>query len=143
MNFKEVIYLISEKNADMEEVTDALADLMTTVKDRLPDAYKETMYCLKEIAYRITPEDARRIAKSMRPYGQKWDYDTVKAFIATKGETAACKYYLCMNMYYNDSRDTAEMVGHGDDVEFYFSLAKDFIKDEDAQDFKVERYFTA
>lgn len=46
-------------------------------------------------------------------------------------------------MYYNDRRDTAEMVGHGDNVEFYFSLAKDFIKDEDAQDFKVEKYFTA
>lgn len=139
MTFKEVIHRIPEK--DTEEVTDALADLMTTVKDRLPDAYRETMYCLEEIAYRITPDDARRIVKNMRPYGQKWDYDTIKAFITSKGETAACKYYLCMNMYYNDSRDTAEMVGRGDDVEFYFSLAKDFIKDEDAKAFKVEKYF--
>lgn len=43
-----------------------------------------------------------------------------------------------MNMYYNDSHDTAEMVGRGEDPEFYFSLAKDFINDIDGKDFKVE-----
>jgi hypothetical protein len=143
MSFKEIIRLISERHTDMAEVTDALSDMMHTVKDRLPEVYKETMYCLEEIAYRITPEEARQIVKGMRPYGQKWDYDTIKAFLATKGITAVCKYYLCMNMYYNDSHDTAEMVGRGEDPEFYFSLAKDFINDIDGKDFKVEKYFTA
>lgn len=35
------------------------------------------------------------------------------------------------------------MVGRGEDPEFYFSLAKDFINDIDGKDFKVEKYFTA
>ena len=83
MSFKEIIRLISERHTDMTEVTDALSDMMHTVKDRLPEVYRETMYCLEEIAYRITPEEARQIVKGMRPYGQKWDYDTIKAFLAT------------------------------------------------------------
>lgn len=70
MSFKEIIRLISERHTDMTEVTDALSDMMHTVKDRLPEVYKETMYCLEEIAYRITPEEARQIVKGMRPYGQ-------------------------------------------------------------------------
>lgn len=47
MSFKEIIRLISERHTDMTEVTDALSDMMHTVKDRLPEVYKETMYCLE------------------------------------------------------------------------------------------------
>ena len=61
MSFKGIIRLISERHTDMTEVTDALSDMMHTVKDRLPEVYRETMYCLEEIAYRITPEEARQI----------------------------------------------------------------------------------
>ena len=50
MSFKEIIRLISERHTDMTEVTDALSDMMHTVKDRLPEVYRETMYCLEEIA---------------------------------------------------------------------------------------------
>lgn len=55
----------------------------------------------------------------------------------------SCKYYLCMNMAYNDYYKTAESVGKGEDPEFYFSIARDFINDADAKDFKVEKYFLA
>lgn len=34
MSFKEIIRLISERHTDMTEVTDALSDMMHTVKDR-------------------------------------------------------------------------------------------------------------
>jgi hypothetical protein len=34
-------------------------------------------------------------------------------------------------------------VGKGEDPEFYFSIARDFINDADAKDFKVEKYFLA
>ena len=66
MSFKEIINLISERHGDMTEVTDALSDMMHTVKDRLPEVYKETMYCLEEIAYRITPEESRVCAHTVK-----------------------------------------------------------------------------
>lgn len=142
--FKDVICRISKKTDDMNEVTEILADAMGIVKDRMPDLYTETMHQLEAIAYAITPEEARDKVRSMRPYGQKWDYETIKAFLASKGITTdACKYYLCMNMAYNDYYKTAESVGKGEDPEFYFSIARDFINDADAKEFKVEKYFSA
>ena len=142
--FKDVICLISKKTGDMDEVEEILADAMGIIKDRMPDLYHETIHQLEAIAYAITPEEARDKVRSMRPYGQKWNYDTVEAFLAAKGiNNDVCKYYLCMNMAYNDYYKTAESVGKGEDPEFYFSIARDFINDADAKDFKVEKYFLA
>lgn len=126
----------------MEEVTDIVACAMAKIKERMPDLYHETMHQLKEIAYEISPEEARQIVKGMRPYGQKWDYDTIRTFLAAKGITSdTCKYYLSMNMAYNDYHKTAETVNKGEDPEFYFSIARDFINDADGKEFKVEKYF--
>lgn len=139
-----MIDCISRKGRNVDEVTAVLDDAMGIIKDRMPDLYHETIHQLAAIAYAITPEEARDKVRSMRPYGQKWDYDTVKAFLAAKGiNNDVCKYYLCMNMAYNDYYKTAESVGKGEDPEFYFSIARDFINDADAKDFKVEKYFLA
>jgi hypothetical protein len=139
-----MIDCISRKGRNIDEVTAVLDDAMGIIKDRMPDLYHETIHQLAAIAYAITPEEARDKVRSMRPYGQKWDYDTVKAFLAAKGiNNDVCKYYLCMNMAYNDYYKTAESVGKGEDPEFYFSIARDFINDADAKDFKVEKYFLA
>lgn len=139
-----MIDCISRKGRNIDEVTAVLDDTMGIIKDRMPDLYHETIHQLAAIAYAITPEEARDKVRSMRPYGQKWDYDTVKAFLAAKGiNNDVCKYYLCMNMAYNDYYKTAESVGKGEDPEFYFSIARDFINDADAKDFKVEKYFLA
>lgn len=139
-----MIDCISRKGWNIDEVTAVLDDAMGIIKDRMPDLYHETIHQLAAIAYAITPEEARDKVRSMRPYGQKWDYDTVKAFLAAKGiNNDVCKYYLCMNMAYNDYYKTAESVGKGEDPEFYFSIARDFINDADAKDFKVEKYFLA
>lgn len=142
--FLEVIDCISHKGRNIDEVTAVLDDAMGIIKDRMPDLYHETIHQLAAIAYAITPEEARDKVRSMRPYGQKWDYDTVKAFLAAKGiNNDVCKYYLCMNMAYNDYYKTAESVGKGEDPEFYFSIARDFINDADASPFKIEKYFSA
>lgn len=139
-----MIDCISRKGRNIDEVTAVLDDAMGIIKDRMPDLYHETIHQLAAIAYAISPEEARDKVRSMRPYGQKWDYDTVKAFLAAKGiNNDVCKYYLCMNMAYNDYYKTAESVGKGEDPEFYFSIARDFINDADAKDFKVEKYFLA
>ena len=65
MSFKEIIRLISERHTDMTEVTDALSDMMHTVKDRLPEVYRETMYCLEEIAI---SDNSRRGAADSQGY---------------------------------------------------------------------------
>ena len=44
---------------------DALVDLMYTVKDRLPEVYRETMYCLEEIAI---SDNSRRGAADSQGY---------------------------------------------------------------------------
>lgn len=142
--FLEMIDCISRKGRNIDEVTAVLDDAMGIIKDRMPDLYHETIHQLAAIAYAITPEEARDKVRSMRPYGQKWDYDNVKAFLAAKGiNNDVCKYYLCMNMAYNDYYKTAESVGKGEDPEFYFSIARDFINDADASPFKIEKYFSA
>lgn len=74
----------------------------------------------------------------MRPAGQHWTHKQVKEYLATKGIT---DYYLVMNMVFNDYQKTAQLFNLQNDVEFYFSLARDFIEDVDAKPFKVERYF--
>lgn len=69
-------------------------------------------------------------------------YKQVKEYLATKGITdKLTDYYLVMNMVYNDYQRTAQTFGLQSDVEFYFSLARDFIEDVDAKPFKIERYF--
>lgn len=44
-------------------------------------------------------------------------------------------------MVYNDFMNTARAYGMQNDVDFFFSLAKDFIEDPDAKPLKVEKYF--
>lgn len=97
---------------------------------------------MQQVAFKISPAEAEAYVKAMRPAGQNWTHKQVKEYLASKGITDRCTdYYLVMNMVYNDYQRTAQLYGLQSDVEFYFSLARDFIEDPDAKPFKVERYF--
>lgn len=97
---------------------------------------------LEKLAYKITPMKAEQIVKSMKPRGQHWTLKQIKEYLASKGITENyIYYYLVMNMAYNDYFETAKLFGLQNDPEFFYSLAKDFIEDEDAKPFKVEKYF--
>lgn len=138
----DLVQTITEKHRNTEEAMEILQNAICEIKQVNPALYNDTMYKLEALAYKISHEDAERIVRTMKPYGQKWDYATIKAYLMPKGvHEKVCEYYMVMNMYYNDSRSTAEMVGRAEDPDFYFSLAKDFIEDVDAKPFKVERYF--
>lgn len=78
----------------------------------------------------------------MRPKGQAWSYQQVVDTVKERGVTSDfCDWYLVMNMVYNDFMNTARAYGVQNDVDFFFSLAKDFIEDPDARPLKVEKYF--
>lgn len=128
-----------ERMAEATAILDAMFDKL---KSTHADLYTATMHEFEKIAYHIDRPQAEAIVKAMKPYGQKWTYDQIKDFITAKGISEhVCNWYLAMNAMYNDYKKTADMIGKGDDAEFYFSLAKDFVTDVDAKPFKVEKYF--
>lgn len=136
---------IYSKSKDIETMNKTTAILETTF-DKLrgihPELYEDTMYKFEEMAYDISLDDAEKIVAKMIPYNQKWEYNTIKDYLKTKGiENNCIDYYLVMNMAYNDYYNTAKSVGKEEDADFYFNIAKDFITDEDAEPFKVAKYF--
>lgn len=107
-----------------------------------PEAYEEAMLSLESLAYKIGRDEAEQIVRSMRPKGQAWSYDQVVEVVKERGITNNfCNWYMVMNMVYNDFMNTARSYGMQNDVDFFFSLAKDFIEDPDAKPLKVEKYF--
>ena len=78
-----------------------------------------------------------------KQFGEHWRYDEVKDYIEKKGIYKCYeKYYLVMNMAYNDYYDVAVNYGHQNDTEFFFEIAYAFINDEDAKPHKVSKYFS-
>lgn len=143
--FLTLVDMIYKKGGGYEKMAESNA-VLDTMFAELEKAHKplydKTMRNFEEIAFRIEPGDAAKIVGAMRPFGEKWSYETVQSFIAEKGITDhVCRWYLSMNMAYNDYYNTAKTMGAQDSPEFFFSIAKDFINDQDAAPFKVERYF--
>lgn len=117
-------------------------EIMDEVARRDPNLYDELIAKMEHLAYRIPKDEAERIVRNMRPKGQYWSLQQIREYLKTKGITENCvNWYLVMNMVYNDFYDTARTFGLQSDVEFFFSLAKDFIEDPDAKPMKVEKYF--
>ena len=117
-------------------------DMMTKLERKAPELYENTMEELEKLAYKIPRDEAEQIVRNMRPKGQYWTYTQVMDLVKSKGiDKCFVSWYLVMNMMYNDYCNTAKMYGLHNDVDFYFSLAKDFIEDPDAKPMKVEKYF--
>lgn len=138
MDMKHLITKAHDKAGD-EELMNVLLWWYDMCDMRTQQAVEDKM---KHLAYKISASEAEAYVKDMRPAGQHWTCKQVKDYLATKGITTnVTEYYLVMNMVYNDYQRTAQTYGLQNDVEFYFSLARDFIEDVDAKPFKVERYF--
>ena len=143
--YEEVVDMIvkKEKGGDMHEYKEIMEELMGELEYKNKDLYDRTMKKLEEVAYTITYEHAEEIVKNMKPFGEHWTYNQIKEYIETK-DIRKCyeKYYLVMNMAYNDYYDVAVNYGHQNDPEFFFEIAYAFINDEDAKPHKVARYFS-
>lgn len=140
-HFKPVLQAAMDKGY-LDEMMDCVEEVMDRIKRTDPQFHDEVMRKAEELAYKIPVEEAEQIVRGMRPKGQYWSYEQIKDFVAGKGITKDCvSWYLVMNMKYNDYYNTAKQYGLQNDVEFFYSLAKDFIDDPDAKPHKVEKYF--
>lgn len=140
--YEEAVDIIVKKK-DMSEFKEVLEELMEELEYQNKDLYNKTIDKIEHIAYDISYEDAEKIVKNMKPFGEHWDYKTVKDYIEKKGiYKCYVKYYLVMNMMYNDYYDVSVNYGHQNDPEFFFELSNAFINDEDAKPHKVVKYFT-
>ena len=143
MEYMGLINLIAKRNdPDWDFVHYAVDEAMEKLKAYDPSYYSCVMEKLGEVAYKIAPEKAKEIVREMRTYGEKWSFDAVKDFVRNKGiSDKLCEWYMTMNMAYNDYHNTASMAGMAEDSEFYYSIARDFIQDEDGKKYKVAKYF--
>lgn len=138
MNVEQLITKVHDKAGD-EELMSILLWWYDMSDLRLQQAVTDRM---QQAAFKISPAEAETYVKAMRPAGQHWSCKQVKEYLATKGVTTQItEYYLVMNMAFNDFQRTAQTFGLQSDVDFYYSLARDFIEDPDAKPHKVARYF--
>lgn len=140
MDIKELKEITNPTRA--EEVNEVYYEIADYLKRHDAMAYKRFLEKAEDIVYHIDQEWAEGIVMSMTPYGQRWSMGEVRSILAEHGiaECEDCKYYLAMNMAYNDYRRTAEKYGL-DRPDFYYDVAYDFINDEDGKSHKVAKYF--
>lgn len=140
--FKDLAMMVKQKCGE-DKVMDMAEWALGMLEQSDHRSYDEIINKMEKLAYSISKEDAEQIVRGMRPRGEVWSYEQVKDYIATHGVTDKCvEYYLAMNMAKNDYFNTASRFNAQDDVEFYFSIANDFINDIDADNYKIGRYFS-
>lgn len=139
MDISSILDTILSKHRE-KEMAEVLNKYLPQMQTELKNKF---IHELKSTAYSLDFNEANTIVKNMKPYGEHWTLDAVKPLLIAQNITPSkyIQYYLVMNMCYNDYYKTAEKFGLRDNVDFYFSLARDFIEDPDAKPFKVERYF--
>ena len=137
------VYAAAQQKDDSDLVCCAVAEMLDVLERTNPKLYMEMVERLEDVAYNIPYEEAERIVRGMSPRGQHWGYNDVEKLCNSKGITTdIVTYYMVMNMVYNDYYKTAQTYGLQNDVEFFWSLAMDFITDPDSPSHKVAKYFS-
>lgn len=143
MDIEEYIERIVDngKIEDMETLSDLLEDILEIIKDYDKDCYKEMEMKLYKMAYgnHLNKSMAQDIVNKMRPYAQRWSYEESRKLQEQRGinDIDPIEFFVVLNSAYNDYKDI-----FSEDVEGYIRFTIDFIKDEDAQEGKVFKYFT-
>lgn len=143
MDIEEYIEKIVDngKIEDMETLSDMLEDTMEIIKDYDKECYKEFEMKLYKMAYgnHLNKSMAQDIVNKMRPYAQRWSYEESRNLQEQRGinDIDPIEFFVVLNSAYNDYKDI-----FSEDVEGYIRFTIDFIKDEDAKDGKVFKYFT-
>ena len=142
MTYEEIIDRIADRELDWECVHEIVGEGLEMLKRENRTAFEGIMARLEDYAFSIDEEEATQIVRDMSPKGEHWTMEEVRNFVNSKGiYDKIIWWYMVMNMCYNDYWHTAEIFGHGDDVNFFYEMAKDFINDPDAKPHKVEYYF--
>ena len=127
---------------------ESLEDLMCSLMDDLEDSHSPLLdkytEAIEDELYYIDEEEAHHIVKMFKPYGEVYSISAIKEFLEKKGiypeDNCLIRYYLVMNMMYNDYKAVQETYGL-DANEFFYMMTKMFIEDIDAPKRKVEKYF--
>lgn len=142
MDIEEYIEKIVDngKIEDMEELSDMLEDTMEIIKDYDEKCYKEFEMKLYKMAYgnHLNKSMAQDIVNKMRPYGMRWNIEETENLQRQRGieDIPKADFFVVINSAYNDYKDI-----FGEDLEGYIRFTIDFIKDEDAKEGKVFKYF--
>lgn len=142
MDIEEYIERIVDngKIEDMEELSDMLEDTMEIIKDYDEKCYKEFEMKLYKMAYgnHLNKSMAENIVNKMRPYGMRWNLEETESMQRQRGieDIPKADFFVVINSAYNDYKDI-----FGEDLEGYIRFTIDFIKDEDAKEGKVFKYF--
>ena len=143
MDIEEYIEKIVDngKIEDMEELSDMLEDTMEIIKDYDEKCYKNFEMKLYKMAYgnHLNKTMAEEIVNKMRPYGERFSFEETRNLQRQRGidDIDEIEFYTVINSAYNDYKDL-----FGEDTESYIRFTIDFIKDEDAKEGKVFKYFT-
>ena len=125
----------------MERLGDMFVDVMYKLKEydeKCFEKYKMKLYVM--VYGEVLTEDmAKEIVHNMKPYGEHWNIETTTGVKTQYGITdiSDVDFYTVMNMAWNDYHNV-----FGEDLEMYVKFSKAFIKDIDAKEGKVFRYFT-
>lgn len=142
MDIEEYIEKIVDngKIEDMETLSDMLEDTMEIIKDYDKECYKEFETKLYKMAYgnHLNKKMSLEIVNKMRPYGERFSFEETKNLQRQRGinDIDECEFYVVINSAYNDYKDL-----FNEDLESYIRFTIDFIKDEDAKEGKVFKYF--
>lgn len=139
-NISDKIYS-GEDHAKKEEINKIYYEMAEYIKKHDGAAYRMFLERAEDICYNISLDEAKLIVHDMEPYGEKWNYESVKEYLKNRGTENKTKwFYLVMNMAYNDYHRTAQQY-NVDSPDFYYDIAYDFINDPDGGKHKVPRYF--
>ena len=142
MDIEEYIERIVDngKIEDMQELSEMLEDTMEIIKDYDQECYKDFEMKLYKMAYgsHLNKSMAQDIVNKMRPYGMRWNIEETESMQRQRGleDIPKADFFVVINSAYNDYKDI-----FGEDLEGYIRFTIDFIKDEDAIDGKVFKYF--
>lgn len=120
------------------QLEDILCEFLDDINKVNPSLYRKYNDIIGDELYYIDETEAVTIVKSMKPYGEV--YSMIEVSKLQIPENCIIKYYLCMNMFYNDYKQYFESK-RIEPKEFCFEMSKLFINDVDAPSHKVEKYF--
>lgn len=142
-NIKEYIRKIVDEGSieDMHTLSDILSKVIDIVKDYDMDCYKKYEMELYKMAYgeTLSKDMAEDIVSKMRPYGKRWNIEETENVQRQYGlnNISPIDFFVVINSAYNDYKDLFD-----ENIDMYVRFTNDFIKDEDAKQNKVFKYFT-
>lgn len=142
MEIKKYIDKIVEEGTDedMEKLSDIMIDLIYDLKRYDEEKAHKYKMCLYKMAYGevLSEEMAKHIVEEMKPEGEHWTIEQTTSVKNQYGfaDIRDIDFWVVMNMAYNDYKDIFR-----DNIEMYARFSYAFIKDPDAKQGKVFRYF--